>query len=810
VTLAAGSRVIIMNDAGGVGRELAAQLAERGVETLVINDRPKSEDLKRRIDGWCKAGAVQGVYWLAALDDEGPLANMNIDGWHAALHTRVKLLYTAMRVLYDQVAGAGTFLVSATQLGGQHGYTEAGALAPLGGAVTGFTKAYKRERPDALVKAVDFAAGVEPARVAALLIEETLRDPGAVEIGYGDDQRWTIALREQAAADDGQGLALTKDTVFVITGAAGSIVSAITADLAASSAGKFYLLDLVPEPDPADPDLARFASDREGLKRDIFERLKAKSKRATPAMVEKELARLERLSAALAAIRAVQEAGGEAHYYSVDLTNGDAVARVVDEIRTQHGRVDVLVHAAGLEISRFLSDKEAKEFNLVFDVKCDGWFNLLHAIGDMPLGATVAFSSIAGRFGNGGQTDYSAANDLLCKLTSNLRTTRPHTRGIVIDWTAWADIGMASRGSIPKMMELAGIDMLPPQVGIPTIRRELMAGGAGGEVVVAGSLGAMLTEFDPSGGLDVEAAALNARGPMLGRAVSARLYGGLTVETTLDPAVQPFLKDHQIEGTPVLPGVMGLEGFAEAATLLVPGWHVAAIERVSFLAPFKFYRGEARTLTIEAALWAEAGEIVADCRLIGWRALANQAEPQTTTHFTARVRLARESAATATLAPPVTSGPRVGASDIYQIYFHGLAYQVIESVCRAGSEVVGVMAEKLPANHVPVDLETVAAPRLIELCFQTAGVMEIAVTGKMGLPQQIESVRVNEPKEARGKLFAIVSPDLDKGRFDARVVDEAGKVFVDLRGYATAELPDAIETSRLVPLMAMAAQRSGD
>ena len=52
---------------------------------------------------------------------------------------------------------------------------------------------------------------------------------------------------------------------------------------------------------------------------------------------------------------------------------------------------------------------------------------------------------MAGRFGNLGQTDYSAANDLLCKLASAMRTTRPDTRAIVIDWTAWAGIGMASR-----------------------------------------------------------------------------------------------------------------------------------------------------------------------------------------------------------------------------------------------------------------------------------------------------------------------------------------------------------------------------
>ena len=41
--------------------------------------------------------------------------------------------------------------------------------------------------------------------------------------------------------------------------------------------------------------------------------------------------------------------------------------------------------------------------------------------------------------------------------------------------------------------------------------------------------------------------------------------GQATFETTLDPTTEPFLHDHQIEGTPVLPGVMGIEAFAEAA-----------------------------------------------------------------------------------------------------------------------------------------------------------------------------------------------------------------------------------------------------
>ena len=160
----------------------------------------------------------------------------------------------------------------------------------------------------------------------------------------------------------------------------------------------------------------------------MAERLKTTGKRVTPAMVEKELAALERAQAAQTAIDAVKSAGGTPYYFSVNLTDAAAVANVISQVRERHGRIDVLLHAAGLERSHFLPDKDPEEFDLVFGVKADGWFNLLKSIGDMPLGATVAFSSIAGRFGNAGQTDYSAANDLLCKFTSSFRSTRPQTR----------------------------------------------------------------------------------------------------------------------------------------------------------------------------------------------------------------------------------------------------------------------------------------------------------------------------------------------------------------------------------------------
>ena len=586
--------------------------------------------------------------------------------------------------------------------------------------------------------------------------------------------------------------------MFVVTGAAGSIVSAITADLAAASGGTFYLLDLVPEPDANNPDLKRFASDKDGLKRDLFARIQARGERATPALVEKELAALERAQAALSAIDAVRAAGGTAHYFSVNLADAEGVAKVIDQVRQQSGRIDVLLHAAGLERSHFLPDKDPREFDLVFDVKADGWFNLLHAIGDMPLGATVAFSSIAGRFGNAGQTDYSAANDLLCKYTSSFRTTRPLTRGIVIDWTAWGGIGMATRGSIPKMMELAGIDMLPPEAGVPldsprTHRGRNARRSRGRPGVWARcSTNGMRPEAWIPPRWKLPPRSLPAQGPMVGKITGMGLYSGLTMETTLDPTVQPFLHDHRIDGTPVLPGVMGIEAFAEAALCVHPGWHIEAIEEVNFLAPFKFYRDEPRTVTIQAFFYPQGDKLVADCRLIGRRKLPNQAEPQETT----TLHGAGASAQTA-----ARSGDRSGSAVVgrsHRASGANLSHLLPRSgVPGSGSCLVGWNAhDRRDGGRVAgqssavgsADADGSAADRVVLPDCRTVGDGR-AAAGWACRSRCARCSWLRAPQSAEGRLYAVVTPHPEQDSFDAEVVDAAGNRYVRLGGYRTAARP---------------------
>ncbi len=793
VALGEHARVLVVPDEGGVGRSLAERLEGRGVDVLVADAAEPTERLVAEVEAWRDAGGpdrgVTGVYWLTALDAVPSETLARPEERREALRRRVKALHAVARALYADLAEAGSFLVSATRLGGRHGYDDAGALDVAGGAVTGFTKALGRERPEALVKAVDFEPSRKTAALADLLIAETLSDAGPVEVGYADGRRWSVGLVEHPVEADES---LPDDAVYLVTGAAGSIVSAILTDLAGGG-GTFWLLDLAPEPDPDDTDLDRITTDREGLRDDLIARLQAEGQRVTPVVVERELARIERAEAARAAMRALRAGGASVHYRSLDLRDAQAVADVVHEIVVAHGSIDVLMHAAGLEISRSLADKSPEEFALVFDVKTEGWLNLAAALGDAPVGRIMAFSSIAGRFGNAGQTDYAAANDLLCKAMSEMRHTRPDTSAIAVDWTAWAEIGMAARGSMPAIMKAAGIDMLAPDAGMGVVRRELGVGSRG-EVVIAEGLGAMVAERADRSSLDPAFAerVVDAAGPMVGRVTSWTLADGLVVETDLDPKTQPFLDHHRIDGIAVLPGVMGLEAMAEAARVGFPEMHVLSLEDVDFHAPFKFYRDEPRTVTTQVDYDADGDDVLARCRVIGARVLVGREEPEVTVHFTGTVRLAEHAPdLVRERSVPEPEGDVVEASAIYETYFHGPAYQVVEEAWRGAGLVTGRLSGTLPPNHEPAERPTLVSPRLVELAFQTAGLAEIATSERMGLPFGFRRLELLRPGNGE-VVSAALAASTAEGAFDVDVVDARGRVLTSLTGYRTSALPGGV------------------
>jgi NAD(P)-dependent dehydrogenase (short-subunit alcohol dehydrogenase family) len=250
------------------------------------------------------------------------------------------------------------------------------------------------------------------------------------------------------------------------------------------------MLDLVAAPDPDDPRVALFRTDKRALREQLVEEIRTAVPEPTASMVEKIMKAIEREEAALRAVESVERHGGTAHYTCVDMLDESAVTGVINEIRKSHDRVDVLVHAAGLEISRALPDKDPVQFDLVYDVKADGFFNLLKASKDMLLGATVVFGCMESRYGNWGQSDSSAANDLLRKITISLPWQRPGTRGIAISWIAGGKTGISPVGSWDDPLS-------PVSTGFSIVRDSLTASSYHGEVIVRIDTGTRPADQEP-------------------------------------------------------------------------------------------------------------------------------------------------------------------------------------------------------------------------------------------------------------------------------------------------------------------------
>ena len=208
----------------------------------------------------------------------------------------------------------------------------------------------------------------------------------------------------------------------------------------------------------------------------------------------------------------------------------------------------------------------------VFGVKGDGWFNVLHAAGDLPIGATVVVQ-LGGRpvrqrradrlqrRQRPAMQDAPAASAAPGPTCARSRSTGPPGAA-----SAWRPAARSRRS-----WRWPGWRCCPPEAGVAWIRRELTAHAFRGEVVVAGALGAMAGEYHDTGGLDPAALpADRTDGRRRGRGRRPRRTRGAH---HAGPAAQPFLDHHRIDGTAVLPGVMGMEAFAEVARLLAPDWH---------------------------------------------------------------------------------------------------------------------------------------------------------------------------------------------------------------------------------------------
>ena len=157
----------------------------------------------------------------------------------------------------------------------------------------------------------------------------------------------------------------------------------------------------------------------------------------------------DRTAAAIRGVQALEAAGGAVEIATADVTNLEAMRAVVAAATARHGRIDGVIHAAGIGDTGPLLERDAEAMKAVLAPKIDG-LRVLDAL--FPDGATdlmVLFSSTAPAVHPAGAADLAAADAYLDAYAQSRQHGR--TRVVSIGWGAWSEIGMAARALDPAV-----------------------------------------------------------------------------------------------------------------------------------------------------------------------------------------------------------------------------------------------------------------------------------------------------------------------------------------------------------------------
>ncbi|RAM52424.1 MAG: polyketide synthase [Hapalosiphonaceae cyanobacterium JJU2] len=332
--------------------------------------------------------------------------------------------------------------------------------------------------------------------------------------------------------------------VFLVSGGAKGITAQCVIQLAQRYQCKFILLGRSPvEPEPV---WAEGCSSEGELKKRIMDDFIARGEKPTPVMVQKKYKAISSRREIQATLRAIEEAGGQAEYLSVDITDATQLQEQVATAVERLGTVTGIIHGAGNLADKRIENKSERDFEIVYTAKVAGLENLLHCVPPSQLNYLVLFSSVAGFYGNIGQSDYAIANEILNKSAHLVKRNYPNCHVVAINWGPW-DSGMVTP-ELKKAFAERGIETIPIEIGTQMLVDELAPVNQQTTQVVIGSPLLYIPQLS---------------NPDL------KQY---RIQRRLILAANPFLQDHVIAGRPVLPATCALTWIANSCEQLYPGY----------------------------------------------------------------------------------------------------------------------------------------------------------------------------------------------------------------------------------------------
>jgi acyl transferase domain-containing protein/NAD(P)H-dependent flavin oxidoreductase YrpB (nitropropane dioxygenase family)/NAD(P)-dependent dehydrogenase (short-subunit alcohol dehydrogenase family) len=352
----------------------------------------------------------------------------------------------------------------------------------------GLVKTLQIEYPALRARLVDtrqpFAAADLPDLVLAELADP-VRFP-AVAYDNGQRVRLIPALRPlpdspaQATADGGLAASLASqleaDSVVLVLGGAQGISPALVKRLAASQPCHWVLVGRTPR----DVDLAQAYADTPAA--DIKKRLLAEGL-ASPKEIEARVRAIAKARQVEQALAEIADSGADVAYESADVRDPAALRALLARVKSRHGRLDAVFHAAGVLEDKLFKDKTWASFERVYTTKTTPLRVLAEDLDGLKL--LVLFSSVAASFGNRGQADYAAANSVFDAAAFVLGQRQEQLKAVAVAWGPWQGAGMVG-AALEAEMRKRGLSLIDLDEGGDYFRRELSEGHEANVLALAG------------------------------------------------------------------------------------------------------------------------------------------------------------------------------------------------------------------------------------------------------------------------------------------------------------------------------------
>jgi acyl transferase domain-containing protein/NADP-dependent 3-hydroxy acid dehydrogenase YdfG len=241
-------------------------------------------------------------------------------------------------------------------------------------------------------------------------------------VAYRGTHRWTQSWENTALEETRPNQSLREGGVYLITGGLGGIGLSLAEYLSSTGKRPHLLLlgrSAFPPRDQWNTWLMEHAADDE---------------------VAQKIRRIEKIEANGAAVQVLV----------ADVSAESDMVRVRDQIGELYGKVDGIVHAAGVAGGGLLQLRSREAANRVMAPKINGTL-LLHQL--FPeVDFLVLCSSITAALGGVGQADYCAAN---CFMDAFAVASNVKSRGQIlsIGWDAWQEVGMSIFTEVPRDWE---------------------------------------------------------------------------------------------------------------------------------------------------------------------------------------------------------------------------------------------------------------------------------------------------------------------------------------------------------------------